>query len=105
LQETYHAVKALEILERSDVESQKICEAVVKSSPISVEDAFYVVKITEVLQCPQGAEVAKVCVLSHASQRGSSTDKKTRSCAHHAFGFEGCGSHFTSWCGECKLSS
>ncbi|KAH8941761.1 hypothetical protein BDL97_14G061800 [Sphagnum fallax] len=62
LQETYHAVKALEILERSDVESQKICEAVVKSSPISVEDAFYVVKITEVLQCPQGAEVAKVVV-------------------------------------------
>ncbi|CAM6034903.1 unnamed protein product [Sphagnum compactum] len=62
LQETYHAVKALEILERSDVESQKICEAVVKSSPISVEDAFYAVKITEVLQCPQGAKVAKVVV-------------------------------------------
>jgi hypothetical protein len=62
LQETYQAVKALEILERSDVESQKICGAVVKSSPISVEDAFYAVKITEVLQCPQGAEVAKVVV-------------------------------------------
>jgi hypothetical protein len=67
LQETYHALRALEILERSNVESQKICDSLVglvQAPHDSVEDAFHVVRIAEVLQCPHGAEVAKVIVPS-----------------------------------------
>ncbi|CAK9219847.1 unnamed protein product [Sphagnum troendelagicum] len=67
LQETYHALRALEILEQSNVESQKICDSLVglvQAPHDSVEDAFHVVRIAEVLQCPHGAEVAKVIVPS-----------------------------------------
>ncbi|CAM6050045.1 unnamed protein product [Sphagnum compactum] len=62
LQETYHTLRALEILEQSNVESQKICDSLVglvQAPHDSVEDAFHVVRIAEVLQCPHGAEVAK----------------------------------------------
>jgi len=67
LQETYYALRALEILEQSNVESQKICDSLVglvQAPHDSVEDAFHVVRIAEVLQCPHGAEVAKVIVPS-----------------------------------------
>jgi hypothetical protein len=94
LQETYHALRALEILERSNVESQKICDSLVglvQAPHDSVEDAFHVVRIAEVLQCPHGAEVAKVSILIPSCHCGYSRNKKMCvllvSCAHQGSGF------------------
>jgi hypothetical protein len=94
LQETYHALRALEILEQSNVESQKICDSlvgIVQAPHDSVEDAFHVVGIAEVLQCPHGAEVAKVSILIPSCHCGCSRNKKMCvlqvSFAHQGSGF------------------
>ncbi len=104
LQETYHALRALEILEQSNVESQKICDSlvgIVQAPHDSVEDAFHVVGIAEVLQCPHGAEVAKVSILIPSCHCGCSRNKKMCvlqvSFAHQGSGF------WRSLCPVCKL--
>ncbi len=87
-------MRALEILEQSNVESQKICDSLVglvQASHDSVEDAFHVVRIAEVLQCTHGAEVAKVSILIPSCHCGCSRNKQISvlqvSCAHQGSGF------------------
>ncbi|BBN00575.1 dolichyl-diphosphooligosaccharide---protein glycosyltransferase subunit 2 (ribophorin II) [Marchantia polymorpha subsp. ruderalis] len=64
LEETYQAVKSLKALKSGDLDGSTICEVVSKTltSSSSAKDAFYGIRIAELLHCQEAAKAAETVV-------------------------------------------